>query len=335
MTTKRQDEPIDIPGPQSVGHELATSDAMTLSRAEIDMQITTAKQFPRDTVKFERVAMVMVEKHMAMSNDPKDGLFYTLVKGGSKIEGPNVRLAEIIAHNWGNCRAGARPIGEDEAGKNVICEGVFHDLETNTAIRMYTKRRIYDREGRRYQEEMVGVTENAGCGIAYRNAVLKGVPKVFWWPLYLKARKLAGGVSKDDTAEKRTKLLATCAKYKIPEDKVFATLAVKKATEIDADKVATLHGLLTAIAHQETTIAKAFGVEAPKTKSEVKETVAADEETITKNSVLDVMSLMQDWHINTVGLRKALDSIGHKDVLDKLPKAKLKALTEKLEAMKK
>ena len=324
---------IEIAGP--AGHELATSDAMTLSRAEIDMQITTAKQFPRDEQVFERKALAMVEKHMALSNDPKDGLFYSLERGGKKIEGPNVRLAEIIAHNWGNCRAGARAVGEDEAGKNVICEGVFHDLETNTAIRMYVKRRIYDKEGRRYQEDMVGVTENAGCGVAYRNAVLKGVPKAFWWPLYLKARKTAGGTSKTDTAARLKRALDTCAKYKIPDEAVCKTLGVKRTADIGPDQLATLVGIITAIAHNETTIARAFDIPDTRGKSTVKETPAENGDTITQNNVLDVMSLLQDYGLKSMDLRRALDSIGHKKDVATLAKGKFAELLKKLEAMKK
>ena len=38
--------------------------------------------------------------------------FYKLSRGGKTIEGPSVRLAEIVASAWGNLKFGARIIDE-------------------------------------------------------------------------------------------------------------------------------------------------------------------------------------------------------------------------------
>lgn len=316
-----------------VGIVPALSDALTLSRAEIDMQISTAKRYPRDLERFEHTAAKLVEMHMSLSKDPAEGLYYVLQRGGKDIVGPNVRLAEIIAHSYGNCRAGARCVAEDE--KFVTAEAVFHDLETNVAIRFESKRRITRRDGSRFDDDMVGVTQNAACGIAFRNAVLKGVPKAIWWRLYLQARKLAGGTTKSDTAERRKKALETCARLKIPEAALLKTLGVKKTSEIESEQLATLVGILTAIQHRETTIDKAFGMEpAPdkQGKSAVKETPAGA--VISQNQAMDIMTLLQDYHLRSMDLRRALDGVGHKKDINALPAAKMPALLKALEAMK-
>ena len=187
---------IDMPSSPDV-REIATVPTAALARVEVDSQISTAKQYPRDMDRFASTAMKLVET-VAMQKSTREGgeeLFYSMPRGGKIIEGPSVRLAEIIAHTYGNCRVGARTVAEET--DFVVCQGVFHDLEQNVAITFEIKRRIRKRDGTRYDDDMIGVTANAGCGIAYRNAVLKGVPKGFWLPLYERARKLAGGAEKD------------------------------------------------------------------------------------------------------------------------------------------
>lgn len=56
----------------------------------------------------------------------------------------------------------------------MTAQGVFHDLERNVAITYEVRRRIVDKNGRRYKPDMIGVTANAACSIALRNAILRG-----------------------------------------------------------------------------------------------------------------------------------------------------------------
>jgi hypothetical protein len=306
-------------------------DSLAMSRAEIDMQIATAKNYPRDITKCVNSAMQLVEYHMQQQKSVDEGLYYALKRGGKEIMGPNVRLAEIIQHSYGNSRAGARPIEEGE--KYVTAEGVFHDLENNTAIRMHVKRRITDKEGHRYGDDMIAVTENAACAIAYRNAVLKGIPKAIWWPLYLKCRKIAGGKTKDETADRLKKALAMCQKYGIPEANLCERLGVKKVSEIGSDQLATLVGILTAVKNHETTLAAEFKLKAERTTSDVKS--SGTDGAISANQILDIMTLMQDWKLKDIDLRKALDGLGHKGEVTKFPAARVKELIAALEKRKK
>ncbi|MFN8826683.1 MAG: hypothetical protein ACK501_17070, partial [Planctomycetota bacterium] len=45
-------------------------------------------------------------------------------------------------------------------------------------------RRITGKNGRRYSSDMIGVTGNAACSIALRNAVFRGIPRAFWIDIY-------------------------------------------------------------------------------------------------------------------------------------------------------
>jgi hypothetical protein len=306
-------------------------DSLALSRAEIDMQIATAKNYPRDLAKCVSSAMQLVEYHMQQQKGVEEGLYYALKRGGKEIMGPNVRLAEIIQHSYGNSRAGARPI--EEGDKYVTAEGVFHDLENNTAIRMHVKRRITDKEGHRYGDDMIAVTENAACAIAYRNAVLKGIPKAIWWPLYLKCRNIAGGKTKDETAKKRAEAIAWLVKLGIPEKNICERLGVAKVSEINSEKLATLRGICTAIAAKETTSGKEFNLKEERKTSDVKSTTT--DGCLSQNQMLDILTLTSDWKLKDLDVRKALDSIGHKGELGKLPASRYNDLIKALEKRKK
>ena len=319
---------------------VTTTDAMTLSRAEIDVQIATAKQYPRSIADYEKLSLECVRRHLELSKDPKDGLYYSMsrkTKGGGAtlIEGPNVRLAEIIAHSWRNNLSAARPVGEDETGKFIMAEGVFKDLETNTSVRMYTKRRIVDSEGHKYRDDMIGVTENAASAIAFRNAVLKGIPKLFWWPRYLDARKITAGEKRSDFKDKLEKALATCRKFKVTDELLCAALSVRKVTEITPDKLATLIGFFTAIKNHEATWQGIFGVRG-EARSAVRSTPAADnaERLIDLNQQRDVYTFMNDNKLYGGDLAKAFSRIGHMGELKSLPHSKLKALIEELGKMR-
>lgn len=250
-------DPVTIVQPtDSAMIELDSGGSLAISRAEIDLQISTAKNYPRDLAQFQKSGMMMV----TYSREAAEKMYYKLPRGGKIIEGPSVRLAEIIAQNWRNCRVGARVLGVDD--KTVTSQGVFHDLETNVAISFEIKRRITRKDGTRYDDDMIGVTGAAAAGIAFRNAVLKGIPKLFWQPLYEKALETARGDDKD-IAPRRKAALAEFERMGVPEAAVLKTLEVTGISKIGPDELLTLRGIYNAIREGTTTAKEAFGLEPP------------------------------------------------------------------------
>ncbi len=304
-----------------------------LVRAEIDTQIATAKQYPRDLAKFGDKAETMVEEHMALAKKPEDGLNYALPRGGKIIQGPNARFAEIVAYCWGNLRVSRDLISEES--KYVVCESICHDLETNNAERVRVRRRITNREGVRYDDDMITVTSNAGASIARRNAVLVVIPKVRWWPLYQRALKLAGGETKKEVSENVKKSLEYFAKLKVPESKIFVLLKVKKSSEITPEHVATLRGIASAIQSGETTAKAAFSLEASdgKRESPVKEKNKAEQKSdkITKAQVSQIYTLAADLALESTEIPKAMREAGHKGTLADLPANLFMALADNLQ----
>ena len=126
-----------------------------VSKAELDQQITTARAFPRSLKSF-----VTECREMACLNEKvASECFYIMPRDGKNIEGPSVRLGEIVQSAWGNCQSGARVV--EEGQDFITAQGVFYDLQRNVKITMEVRRRITDKKGRRYSQDMVNVTGNA------------------------------------------------------------------------------------------------------------------------------------------------------------------------------
>lgn len=231
---------------------IADAGVMTaVARAELDQAVTTARAYPRSLKRFVTECMDMATLNERVAAE----CFYSLPRDGKAIEGPSARLAEIVASAWGNCRAGARVV--DEGPEFITAQGVFHDLERNVQVTYEVRRRITDRQGRRFKTDMIAVTGNAACSIALRNAVFKGVPKAFWNDIYEAARRASVGDIKT-LANKRADALVYLQKMGVPQANVLTVLNLAGVEDIGADELATLKGLINAIKDGETTVDATF-----------------------------------------------------------------------------
>lgn len=235
----------------------ATGILQVVGTGEVDVQIATAKRYPRSIAVFKKVAMDMA----TLDEETAEACFYALPRDGKTVEGPSARLAEICASAWGNMRIEARMVGEDD--RFVTSRGTAWDLQANVAIAYEVKRRIttsakFGKEAKKYTDDMIGVTSNAASSIALRNAVFKVIPAAYWKPIYHACRKAAVGDIKT-LANRRAAMLEHFQKMGVTGDQVFALLGVKGPEDITLDHLATLKGLATALKDGETTIEEAFG----------------------------------------------------------------------------
>ncbi len=222
--------------------------------AEIDKQIATAKAYPRSFSVFKKTAMEMA----TLDEETAESCFYVLPRSGRDISGPGVRLAEIVASAWHNMRVEAKQVGEVQpADKFVTVSGTAWDMETNVAWSIETKRRIVDKNGKQYNDDMVGVTTNAACAIAGRNAVFKVVPSAYWKTIYEKCLEIVKG-DVETLASRRASALEHFQKLGVSQDKVFGVLEVKDVEDITLDHLVKLRGLATALKEGSTTLDEAF-----------------------------------------------------------------------------
>lgn len=231
------------------------------TRGEVDMQVATARRFPRSVKTFKERALSLA----TLDEETAASCFYSLPRGGKPIEGPSARLAEIVAASWGNIRSQACVVDVD--AKFVTARGTCWDLENNTAVSVEVQRRITDKNNRRYNDDMIGVTANAACAIALRNAVFKVVPMAMVKPIYDKAREVAIG-NAETLVARRTKMIAHFGKMGVQPAQICAKVERTGVEDITLDDLAVLIGLSTAIKDGDATIDDAFPpLETPKKES--------------------------------------------------------------------
>lgn len=235
---------------------------MALNKSEIDTQIATAKRWPRSVVQFKQNCMELA----CLDEETAASMFYVLPRGGKKIEGPSARLAEVVGSSWGNMRYGARIVSTDD--KFVTAQGACFDLEKNIAMTVEVKRRITDKNGKRYNDDMIQVTANAACSIALRQAIFKVIPFALVKPVYEQARQCSIGKA-DSMDSRRHRAVEWFVKAGATQEQVLAAIDRKGIEDITVDDLVTLTGLRTAIKDGESTIEEALGP-VPDTKAKVR-----------------------------------------------------------------
>lgn len=91
---------------------------------QVQAQLMISKRFPRDTM----AAYIRIMKEFERPSLAKIAL-YTYPRGGQTVSGPSIRMAEVLARNFGNLEFGIREL-ERRDGKSV-CEAYCWDTETN------------------------------------------------------------------------------------------------------------------------------------------------------------------------------------------------------------
>lgn len=207
---------------------------------DVDVQIATAKRFPRSIGKSKEIAMTLA----TLDKETAAACIYAIPRAGKIIEGPSARLAEIMAVSWGNLRVAAKTIGEDSGF--TYAQAVGWDLETNVAISYEVKRRITNRNGERFGDDMVMVTANAATSIALRNVVFRVIPRAYVNEVYLAARKAAAGSART-LKQQRNEMFQYFKDQGIIEKQVLDLLSVAKVDDIKLDHLATLRGIVASI----------------------------------------------------------------------------------------
>lgn len=247
--------------------------AVSLSKAEIDQQIATARQYPRSIERTVKNILTLA----TLDEETAESCIYALPRGGKPIKGPSARFAEIIASQWGNCRIGGRVVHVDKTEKYVEAEGIFHDLETNMARRALVRRRISDKHGRVLSDDMIIVTGNAASSIASRNAILAGVPRAVWRKAYERCEQVVAG-SVETLGVTIDKTMKAFAAFGVTPERVCAAIEIGGVADIKIDHIPTLRGMYSALKNGEATVEEMFPDPKPKavaTKVPVEKPAAA------------------------------------------------------------
>ena len=222
-----------------------------LERANVDSQVATAKQYPRNIRRSIDNSMVMA----TMDAETAQSCGYALPRGGRAVTGPSVHLAKIIVSNWGNMRTEAKVVQITD--KQIISRGTAWDLETNVASAFEVRRSIVDKHGKRYSDDMITVTGNAANSIAYRNAVFAVIPKAVVDKVYKAAQKAITGDLSDE--EKLVKRRSEAINYfndiwGISEEEVIKLCDKQTVNQIKAEEIALLLGMAQSLKDGDTSV---------------------------------------------------------------------------------
>lgn len=109
-----------VSAPQPTNSMLSTREAQ-----EVQAAVFMAKRFPRnENESLARILRACDRVGLATK------AVYSYPKGGTKVSGPSVRLAEAIAQAWGNIQSGVVEL-EQRDGEST-CMAYCWDIETNT-----------------------------------------------------------------------------------------------------------------------------------------------------------------------------------------------------------
>lgn len=240
-----------------VSTELVESNALeVMQKAEIDVQISTAKRFPRSMELFKKrgVSLATVDEETAES------CLYRRPVGKENgrpvfAEGLSVRMAEIVAASYGNLRVYAMILEQNE--RQVKARGVAIDLETNFASSSEVIESTVKRNGQPYDERMRVVIAKSALAKARRDATFQVIPKSVAKPLEKAVRQLLVGDAKSLDARRRA-AVGWISKLGIAPSRVYAALGVQGESDLTGDHLEELTGLKTAIKDGETSIDEAF-----------------------------------------------------------------------------
>lgn len=247
--------------------ELIIKDTGVIARAELDVQISTAKAYPRKNPQLildQAIALATIDEATAQA------CFYCLPrkeKDGTKkeIKGASIRLAEIIATSWGNLHAATRIIEND--GRHITAEGVAWDLESNVKITKQNKVSIWFGEDKKkghagYQasQDMQTVLAGAASAKALRNAIFTVIPMALTSRVLEKAMSFAVGDQKTVKSKAAT-VIDKLVKMGIDQQKILDYYGRTSAGDITSEDLASLIGVGTAIKEGHIKIEEVFETE--------------------------------------------------------------------------
>jgi len=122
--------PYGVPEAQAQAQrEAAVEVAVQRELAEVQGAVLMARRFPRNPIQaMDRILQACTRPSLA------DAALYNYSRGGAEITGPSIRLAEVLAQNWGNMSFGTREVEQrsfaGRPGESTMVSYCW-DLETN------------------------------------------------------------------------------------------------------------------------------------------------------------------------------------------------------------
>lgn len=247
-----------------------------LVRGEIDIQIATAKRFPRSLEQFTRRAIAMA----TIDEETAESCIYRRPVGKKRgangrmedefAEGMSIRMAEIVGASYGNLRVYAQLV--EQTPEFVRARGGAIDLETNFFSSSEIIESTLKQDGTPFSPRMRVVVAKACLAKARRDATFQVVPKALAKPVETEVRRILMGDAQT-LDKRRARILSWIQKLGVDPARVWTALNISGPADLGPEQLLQLTGIRTAIKDNETTIDEAFpsttgDLQAPARKSE-------------------------------------------------------------------
>lgn len=249
--------------PDATPGEQLIAGGATVQQMQTEYITAVSCQVPRD--------LDLVEKRvLAECRWEPDGLIYSWTarnSDGSRsgIEGPSIKMAMILARNWGNSATDVQVVSETES--HWILKGVFYDFELgSTTPRLFRMRKPLKGKGRFDLDRQEDIDFQIAQSKAIRNAVINAMPAGLV-KIAMDAAK--GNVKKEVEKEIQggqlataiQRVLAAFKKYEVPVEALEARIGKPKKAW-GADEVTALRAIGTSIRDGVTTAEEEFDLAA-------------------------------------------------------------------------
>lgn len=231
-------------------------DMMAVGNAIMPL-LEAARQYPRNIKASVDEATMMA----TLDEETAEGCFYHLerkAKDGSKniIEGPSVRLAEIMKNAYGRILIETGIV--EDVPSHVIVYARATDLEKLTSTTIQVKRNTVTSYGQPYNADMRTIAMNAAMAIAKRNAVLDVIPKAFANNIVKRCKEMVQGAASQNLRDTVQKMVGWFAKQGVTAEMLCEKCEVESIDAITAPMVADLKGIATALKDNTTTVEDEF-----------------------------------------------------------------------------
>lgn len=185
---------------------------------EVQGMVFMAKQFPRNQFdSWQRIKEACSRKSLAEVAE------YEYPRGGTKVSGPSIRLAEVLAQCWGNISHGVIEL-EQRHGESTAMAFAW-DLETNTRVeKIFTVKhemQLKDKSMKKLTDprDIYELVANMGAR-RQRSCILGVIPKDIADKAAEECDNTLKSGSKEPLVDRLKKLLDMLAKYGVTREMV-------------------------------------------------------------------------------------------------------------------
>lgn len=229
--------------------------------AEVQAKLVIAKRFPRDEARaYDRVMQACSRPSLAAVAE------YSFPRGGQKVSGPSIRLAEELARCYGNLIYGIRELSRTDGASEM--QAFAWDLETNVeSTQNFTVRHIRDRKSSNGgnvaltdERDIYEITANMG-GRRLRARILAILPPDLVEAAVEKCRATLAGNSQEPIADRVKKMIEAFKRFGVTSKHLSDYLG-KKLDDVIPEDIADLTAIYTSLKDGVSQVSDYFG--APK-----------------------------------------------------------------------